>query len=209
MRIMMWIESLLCYAMNTGLARPEDHTVLLNRLLLLLQLDAYEASGEPLSEELEEILSGILDYACEKGRCEDNITARDLFDTRLMGELTPMPREVIGEFNRLYRQSPKQATDWYYRFCGDTDYIRRYRIAKDMRWKYASDYGPMDVTINLSKPEKDPKAIAAARTAPQSGYPKCQLCRENEGYAGRLNHPARENHRMIPIKIKGEDWYFQ
>ena len=209
MKIETYIDSLVSYAMNKGLALPEDHMILTNRLLEILQLDAYEPSDEPQSEDLEEILAGLLDYACEKGICENNVVARDLFDTKLMGVLTPMPREVIAIFNQLYEKSPEAATDWYYRFSGDTDYIRRYRIAKDMRWKYASDYGEIDITINLSKPEKDPKAIAAAKLAPQSSYPKCQLCAENEGYAGRMNHPARQNHRIIPITIAGSDWKLQ
>ena len=126
-----------------------------------------------------------------------------------MGALTPMPREVIRAFREKYAVSPKEATDWYYRFSCDTDYIRRYRIAKDMRWKYESEYGEMDITINLSKPEKDPKAIAAARNAKASAYPKCQLCMENEGYAGRVNHPARNNHRIIPITVNDSQWGFQ
>ncbi|MCI7639514.1 MAG: UDP-glucose--hexose-1-phosphate uridylyltransferase [Clostridiales bacterium] len=195
--------------MNRGLAEPVDHQVLTNRLLDILRLDDYELSDEPQSEDLEEILAGILDYAVAHGLCEDNITARDIFDTRIMGAVTPMPREVVRTFEEKYALSPEAATDWYYRFSCDTDYIRRYRIAKDMRWKYASDYGEMDITINLSKPEKDPKAIAAAKNAPQTAYPKCQLCRENEGYAGRLNHPARANHRIIPITVCGEDWCLQ
>ena len=203
------IESLVSYAMNKGLALPEDHTVLLNRLLEVLQLDAYEPTNEPQSEDLEEILGGILDYAVKKGLCADDIVSRDLFDTKIMGILTPMPREVIGIFRNLYQQSPEKATDWYYRFSCDTDYIRRYRICKDMRWKYESKYGPIDITINLSKPEKDPKAIAAAKNAPQSSYPKCQLCPENEGYAGRMNHPARQNHRIIPITVDGSPWCLQ
>ena len=209
MTIETYIDSLVSYAMNHGLAEPEDHQVLTNRLLELLALDAYTPSEEPQSEDLEEILKNLLDYACEKGLCEDNVVARDLFDTKLMGALTPMPREVIKKFRELYAQSPEAATDWYYQFSCDTDYIRRYRIAKDMRWKYESDYGAIDITINLSKPEKDPKAIAAAKNAPQSSYPKCQLCAENEGYAGRLNHPARQNHRIIPITVAGADWCLQ
>jgi len=209
MKIETYIDSLVSYAMNKGLALPEDHTVLTNRLLELLRMDAYEPSEEPQSEELEEILAGLLDYACEQGLCGDNVVERDLFDTRLMGALTPMPREVIAIFRELYEKSPEAATDWYYQFSCDTDYIRRYRIAKDMRWKYDSPYGLIDITINLSKPEKDPKAIAAAKNAPQSSYPKCQLCTENEGYAGRLNHPARQNHRIIPITIAGGDWRLQ
>ena len=209
MKIETYIDSLVSYAMNTGLAEPVDHQVLVNRLLDLLRKDDYEPSDEPQTEDLEEILAGILDYAVANGLCDDGITAKDIFDTRIMGALTPMPREVIATFRALYEQSPQMATDWYYQFSCDTDYIRRYRIAKDMRWKYASDYGELDITINLSKPEKDPKAIAAAKNAPQTAYPKCQLCRENEGYAGRMNHPARANHRIVPIEVCGEDWCLQ
>ena len=209
MKIETCIDSLVSYAMNRGLAEPVDHHVLTNRLLDILRRDDYEPSDEPQSEDLEEILSGILDYAVEQGLCEDNITARDIFDTRIMGAVTPMPREVVRTFEEKYAVSPAEATDWYYQFSCDTDYIRRYRIAKDMRWKFASDYGEMDITINLSKPEKDPKAIAAAKNAPQTAYPKCQLCRENEGYAGRMNHPARANHRIVPITVCGEDWCLQ
>ena len=203
------IDSLVDYALRTGLAMEEDRRVLTNRLLDLLHLEDYTGSGQGDCRDLEQILAGILDYACQNGLCEDNITARDIFDTRLMGALTPMPREVIRTFRERYAQSPEAATDWYYRFSCDTDYIRRYRIAKDMRWKYPSQYGAMDITINLSKPEKDPRAIAAAKNAPQSGYPKCQLCPENEGYAGRMNHPARANHRIVPIRVAGEDWCLQ
>ena len=209
MKIETYIDSLVSYAMNTGLAEPCDHMVLVNRLLDLLHMDDYVPSDEPQSEDLEEILAGILDYAVAKGLCEDGITAKDIFDTRIMGAITPMPREVIGIFRYLYLEDPVAATDWYYKFSCDTDYIRRYRIAKDMRWKYPSEYGEMDITINLSKPEKDPKAIAAAKNAPQTAYPKCQLCVENEGYAGRMNHPARANHRIIPIEICGQDWRLQ
>ena len=209
MTIETYIDSLVSYAMNCGLAEPEDHQVLVNRLLDLLRLDEHAPSDEPQTEDLEEILAGILDYAVEKGLCDDGITAKDIFDTRIMGALTPMPREVIRTFREKYAEDPVKATDWYYKFSRDTDYIRRYRIAKDMRWKYDSEYGELDITINLSKPEKDPKAIAAAKNAPQTAYPKCQLCRENEGYAGRMNHPARANHRIIPIEICGADWCLQ
>ena len=209
MKIETYMDSLVSYAMNRGLAEPVDHQVLTNRLLDILRKDDYEPSDEPQSEDLEEILAGILDYAVAQGLCEDNITARDIFDTRIMGAVTPMPREVIRTFREKYEASPVEATDWYYRFSCDTDYIRRYRIKKDMRWKYPSEYGEMDITINLSKPEKDPKAIAAAKNAPQTAYPKCQLCRENEGYAGRMNHPARANHRIIPIEVCGEPWCLQ
>ena len=209
MKIETYIDSLVSYAMNAGLAEPCDHVILVNKLLELLGKDDYVPCDEPQSDDLEEILKGLLDYAVEKGLCDDNITARDLFDTRIMGALTPMPREVIGIFNHLYNEDPVKATDWYYKFSCDTDYIRRYRIKKDMRWKYPSEYGDIDITINLSKPEKDPKAIAAAKNAPQSSYPKCQLCVENEGYAGRMNHPARQNHRVIPITMQGKPWCLQ
>ena len=209
MRIETYIDALVSYAMNTGLAQPEDHRVLVNRILDLLGKPDYEPSDEPQPDDIEEILKGILEYAVENGLCDDNITAKDIFDTRIMGAITPMPREIIRTFWEKYENDPVEATDWYYKFSCDTDYIRRYRIKKDMRWKYECEYGELDVTINLSKPEKDPKAIAAARNAPQTAYPKCQLCCENEGYAGRMNHPARANHRIIPIKICGADWYWQ
>ena len=209
MELTTYIDSLVSYAMNTGLAEPEDHQVLLNRLLELMGEADYTPSEEPQSEDLQEILEGLLDYAVEKGLCEDNILARDLFDTRLMAALTPMPREVIRTFREKYAEDPRQATDWYYQFSCNTDYIRRYRIAKDMRWKYGSAYGDLDITINLSKPEKDPMAVAAAKYAPQSDYPKCLLCPENEGYGGRMNHPNRGNHRIIPLDLDGEDWYLQ
>ena len=209
MQIETYIDSLISYAMNTGLAMPEDHMVLQNRLLEALGKDEYIPSHEEQIEDLEQILKGLLDYACANGLCEDNITARDLFDTKLMGLLTPMPREVIRTFREKFADSAEAATDYYYKLSCDSDYIRRYRIAKDMRWKYASDYGDLDITINLSKPEKDPKAIAAAKNAPQSSYPKCMLCVENEGYAGRMNHPARQNHRVVPITVAGEQWCMQ
>ena len=209
MQIETYIDSLISYAMNTGLAMPEDHMVLQNRLLEALGKDEYIPSHEEQIEDLEQILKGLLDYACANGLCEDNITARDLFDTKLMGLLTPMPREVIRTFREKFADSAEAATDYYYKLSCDSDYIRRYRIAKDMRWKYASDYGDLDITINLSKPEKDPKAIAAAKNAPQSSYPKCMLCVENEGYAGRMNHPARQNHRVVPVTVSGEQWCMQ
>ena len=204
-----YIDALVCYAMNHDLAQPEDHTWLVNRLLEVMEADDYEPSTEGLTENLDEILAGLLEDAVARGVCQDNITARDLFDTKLMGALTPPPREVRRRFAEEYAKSPEAATDWYYTFSQDTDYMRRYRIEKDMRWTYDSHYGPLDITINLAKPEKDPRAIAAAKNAPQSGYPKCQLCPENEGYAGRMNHPARQNHRIIPITVAGADWYFQ
>ena len=168
MKIETCIDSLVRYAVNCGLAEAEDQIVLTNQLLDILHMEDYAPSQEPLEENLETILSGILDYAVALGLCDDGITARDIFDTRIMGAITPMPREVIRAFREKYAADPVSATDWYYRFSCDTDYIRRYRIAKDMRWKYDSPYGEMDMTINLSKPEKDPRAIAAASTSARS-----------------------------------------
>ena len=153
MKIETYIDSLVSYAMNNGLADPLDHQVLTNRILDLLQKEDYEPSNETQTEDLEEILAGLLDYAVSKGICDDGITAKDIFDTRIMGAVTPMPREVIRTFREKYARNPVEATDWYYKFSCDTDYIRCYRIKKDMRWKYPSQYGELDITINLSKPE--------------------------------------------------------
>ncbi len=208
MNINAYIASLVQYGLRTGLIEEADRTYVTNQLLQVLELDSYEPA-EPEDLPLEDILKGLLDDAAARDVCADNITARDLFDTKLMGVLTPLPREVRKRFADLYAQGPQAATDWYYRLSQDTNYIRRYRIQKDLRWKTATEYGDLDITINLSKPEKDPKAIAAAKNAPQSGYPKCQLCPENEGYAGRMNHPARQNHRVIPITVAGSQWFLQ
>ena len=202
------ISALVQYGLDKKLIEPCDKAFIINQLLSILQLDSY-TPAESASMPLEVILRGLLENAVSRGVCKDDTTSRDLFDTKLMGILTPMPREVRSKFQELYAESPKAATDWFYKFSQDTDYIRRYRIQKDLRWKTATEYGNLDITINLSKPEKDPKAIAAAKAAPQSGYPKCQLCAENEGYAGRMNHPARQNHRIIPITIGGSPWYLQ
>ena len=203
-----YLTALVEYGLKTGLIQDCDRTYIINQLLMTMGLDSYEEEAAP-SMELEDILAGLLSDAVSRGVIEDNITAKDLFDTKLMGVLTPLPREVRAMFAALYAEDPQKATDWYYTLSQDTDYIRRYRIKKDLRWKTATEYGDLDITINLSKPEKDPKAIAAAKAAPQSGYPKCQLCPENEGYAGRMNHPARENHRIVPITVAGANWYLQ
>ena len=203
------IKDLVGYALRTGLIEEYDRTWAVNSLLKAMGMDSWEEPQQVKDRPLEDILKELLDDAAARGRIEDDTTSRDLFDTELMGRLTPRPAQVIREFQRLYQADPKAATDWFYRFSQDTDYIRRYRIARDVKWKAATPYGDMDITINLSKPEKDPKAIAAAKAAPQTSYPKCQLCRENEGYAGRLNHPARQNHRIIPITINQEDWFLQ
>lgn len=204
------IKKLVTYALEKDLIEPLDKVYATNRILEALALDDYEEPEDEFENvDIEETLGELLDYACEKGLCEDSVVYRDLFDTKLMGLVTPRPGEVNAKFSELYRSSPIAATDFFYKFSCDTDYIRRYRIARDMRWKAETEYGELDITVNLSKPEKDPKAIAAAKNAVQAGYPKCQLCRECEGYAGRVNYPARQNHRIMAIDILGESWGFQ
>lgn len=205
------IKELMAYGEKTGLVADEDKIYTINRLLEILQLEDYSDDGSEAEEmELEDILNGLLDFAYEHGALKENsITYRDLFDTKLMGALVPPPGTVIGYFRGLCDSSPEEATEFYYKFSQDTDYIRRYRIARDKKWTVDTEYGTLDVTINLSKPEKDPKAIAAAKNAKQSSYPKCLLCKENEGYAGRVNHPARQNHRVMPVTIDGKPWGFQ
>ena len=208
MEINGYISALIRYGLDRELFEPCDRTYIANRILEVLQLDEFQTEEVP-SLPLEEILRGLLDDAVRRGLCGDDITSRDLLDTKLMGAMTPAPREVRGKFAALYARSPECATDWFYRFSQDTDYIRAYRICKDRRWVTETPYGALDITINLSKPEKDPKAIAAAKNAPPSAYPKCQLCAENEGYAGRVDHPARQNHRIIPLALAGQPWYLQ
>lgn len=204
------IRQLVSYALDCGLIEKEDEIYCTNRLLEILELDEYNEPEEPLEKaELEDILNVLLDYAAEKEIIKNDVTSRDLFDTKLMSVFVPRPSYIINKFYSLYEKSPKEATDFYYRFSRDTDYIRRYRVSKDLKWKSESDYGELDITVNLSKPEKTPEEIAAAKKAKQSGYPKCLLCPENEGYAGRMNHPARQNHRIIPITIDGSEWGFQ
>ncbi len=203
------IDNLVNYAIDCELIGKEDRIFAINRLLEILELSEYEQPALPKSESLEQTLKNLCDYAVEKGIIEDSILYRDLFDTKLMGVLTPFPSQVIKKFNELYEKSPEKATDYYYKLSGDTDYIRRYRIAKDVKWKTNTEYGDLDITINLSKPEKDPKAIAAAKNAKQSGYPKCALCKENEGYAGHENAAARQNHRIIPIVMNNSQWGMQ
>ena len=205
------IAKLVQYGMEQGLLQEEDRIYAINRILEVLKLDDYQEQEQvPEHPDLEETLNELLDYAAEKGLMEHNsVVYRDLFDTKLMDCLMPRPSEVTAKFRELYQKSPVEATDYFYKLSQDSNYIRRYRIKKDMRWSVPSPYGDIDISINLSKPEKDPKAIAAAKLAKQSGYPKCLLCKENVGYAGRVNHPARQNHRIIPLKINGTDWGFQ
>ena len=205
------IYQLVSYALHTGLIEPCETTWAVNTLLDALKLDGFSGpapADRPV--ELAPVLEALLDDAYARGVLEeDSVVYRDLFDSELMGRLTPRPAQVIGTFRALCQEDPEKATDWYYRFSQDTNYIRRDRIAKDMQWKAETEYGELDITINLSKPEKDPKAIAAARNLPASAYPRCQLCAENEGYAGRVNHPARQNHRIVPITINGSPWFLQ
>lgn len=203
------IKQLVNYSEKHGLIAECDRNFAINSLLALLKLDFYEDT-EAAERTLSEILEEIDDYAVEKGLISDNtVTERDLFDSRIMGALTPRPSEVISKFRDLYCASPEEATDWYYDFSKSTDYIRTYRVEKDLKWSVPSAYGEIDITINLSKPEKDPRAIALAKNAPQNSYPKCQLCAECEGYAGNVSYPGRSNHRIIPVKIGGCDWYLQ
>lgn len=204
------IKKLVQYGIDTGLTPECERVYTTNLLLDLFQEPAYEEIVCDVSEiVLEEVLKELLDEACSRGIIEDSIVYRDLFDTKMMNCLMPRPVQVQKKFWEDYAVSPEKATEQYYKFSQDSDYIRRYRIKKDRKWTVDTDYGTLDITINLSKPEKDPKAIAAARNAKNSAYPKCQLCMENEGYAGRTNHPARENHRIIPITINESAWGFQ
>ena len=218
------VRKLTEYALATELIEKEDVIYTVNSLIGALGIEEYPGTEEEIIEGaasldgekiadgtmLEEILRVIIDYAAGKGLLDgSSVVMRDLFDTRIMGILVARPSEIIAKFRKVYAEDPVKATDWYYAFSQNTDYIRRYRIARDRRWKSETEYGELDITINLSKPEKDPKAIAAARNAAQSSYPKCQLCIENEGYFGRVNHPARENHRIIPITIRNSRWGLQ
>lgn len=206
------IKKLVEYGIQTGLTPESERIYTTNLLLEIFQEDNYEDTcidTSSVTEELETILKNLLDEAVKRELIQDSVVYRDLFDTKLMNCLMPRPAQVQAEFARRYEKSPEDATGYYYKFSQDSDYIRRYRVKKDMKWKVDSPYGEIDITVNLSKPEKDPKAIAAAKNAKASGYPKCLLCMENEGYAGRINHPARENHRIIPVTINDSAWGFQ
>ena len=204
------IRDLVEYGLRTGLVPACERNYTINLLLDLFREDEYTEPAEaPVCEDLEQILKGLLDEAVQRGIIEDSIGCRDLFDTKIMNCLMPRPAQVQETFWKKYEESPEAATDYFYQLSQNSDYIRRYRIKKDRKWTVDSPYGTIDITINLSKPEKDPKAIAAAKNAKQSSYPKCLLCMENEGYAGRMNHPARENHRIIPITVNDCPWGFQ
>ncbi len=204
------VERLIQLATDTGLIGEDERIWAQNAVLEALRADELPAAEVEDDAPLAAVLDALLDDAAKRGVLENNsVVYRDLLDTAVMGRLTPRPAQVTAAFAARYTESPQKATDWYYDFCRATNYIRTDRIAKDVRWKARTDYGEMDITINLSKPEKDPKAIAAARNMPQAAYPKCQLCIENEGYAGRVNHPARQNHRPVPITIAGAPWFLQ
>lgn len=204
------IASFVNYGIRKKLIEPADAIFVCNRVLAQIRRDSYIPEVASVTMQLHEILDILTQDAVNRGVCEDNVIARDLFDTALMGILTPRPSYVQHKFSQLQtEQGCQAATAWYYDFSCNTNYIRRDRIARDMKWVTSTQYGDLDITINLSKPEKDPKAIAAAQNAPQSGYPKCQLCIENEGYAGHMNHPARQNHRVIPLRINDSDWCLQ
>ena len=209
MKLYELIAALVQYGIDTGLTPACERIYTTNLLLDQFHEDDYEEPDAIPSLSLEEILEGLLDEACRRELIPDSITYRDLFDTRLMNCLMPRPSQIQETFRKKYAVSPKEATDYFYKLSQDSNYIRCYRVCKDQKWKVPSIYGDIDITINLSKPEKDPKAIAAAGKAKASAYPKCQLCMENEGYAGRVNHPARENHRIIPLTINDSQWGFQ
>ena len=203
------IAALVRYAEKNGLLEPGDHWYGVNALLEALGLEGYTEPETAPELPLRQMLDQLVELAREKGLCGEGVTQHDLFDTKLMGLLTPRPSWVNGRFWQLYAKSPEQATDWYYAFSQATNYIRQDRIARDQKWLAETEYGPMEITINLSKPEKDPAAIAAARLKAPSGYPKCLLCQENEGYAGRADHPARQNHRLLELELLGESWAMQ
>lgn len=202
------VKSLVRYAIDNEMIEKWDEIWAINTVCQALNMDSFE-DCEAENAELEDILASILDYAVENGLCEESVVYRDLFDTKIMGLLTPRPSEVISKFQFLYIRDKKSATDYYYKLCQDSDYIRRYRIKNDLKWITKTEYGDIDITINLSKPEKDPKAIAAALKMKATSYPKCLLCKENEGYMGRINHPARQNHRIIPMTLGGENFFMQ
>ena len=204
------VQELICYGIRHRLISDVDEIVVRNELMEALCLkDWKESCASQKSDSIDDILEPIIDYACKQGIIMDTADARERFDTKLMGIMTAMPREVIAEFERRYAVSAKDATDWYYRYSQELNYVRAGRIAKDLKWKYPCEYGVLDITINCSKPEKDPKDIAAAKRQRSTAYPKCQLCSENAGFAGSANHPARNNLRPVPVKVGSERWELQ
>ena len=204
------IQKLINYGLKTNLIEECDIFVVRNALMDALSLTSWEESSPAdTNESIDELLAPIIAYACENGIIADTANSKDLFDTKLMGFFTPMPREIAREFKRRYSASPKEATDWYFEFSKNTNYVRAGRIAKDMKWPFECEYGTLDITINRSKPEKDPRDIAAARNAKAASYPHCQLCADNAGFAGNANHPARQNLRPVSMQVNGEEWQLQ
>lgn len=209
-----YIYDLINYAINEKILEESDKNYSINQILDVLKLNSIKEEDSLILKNydklsLEAILKEILDFACQKGLIENNVVERDLFDTKIMSKLMPMPSQVIEKFRALYDKAPSLATDYYYNLSKASNYIRDYRVVKDKKWKVDTEFGKLDITINLSKPEKDPKAIAKAGLEKSSSYPKCLLCKENEGYAGNLNHPARQNLRLIPLTINGSRWFMQ
>jgi len=205
------LQKLIDYSIKKNLIESVDEIVIPNQLIEVLGLSDWQENDTKYTDEsIDEILDDIVSYACENGTIPDTANSRELFDTKIMGIVTALPREVIKKFDELYKESPAVATDWYYRYSQDLNYVRAGRIAKNLTWTYETeDYGTLDITINLSKPEKDPRDIALAKKQQSSSYPLCMLCPENAGYAGRFNHPARQNLRPIPMKVNGDEWQFQ
>ncbi len=204
------IRALVEYGLRHGLLEEDDALWARNRLLEIFGEPGYREEPAPEYPSLDALLDALVLEGVRRGVCEEGTAAHDLFDTKLMGVLTARPSETARVFEEKRRTSPEAATDWFYRFCGDVNYVRRGRSAKDIRWVYRSPrFGDIDITINKSKPEKDPKAIAAAKLQAASGYPTCMLCPENIGYAGRLDFPARQNHRAVPLHLRGGRWFLQ
>ena len=204
------VQTLIDYALKNELITADDIYVVRNRLMEALGLSDWEETAADCSgKSVDEVLLPLIEYACESGIIADTANSRDLFDTKLMGELTPMPREIVTEFRRRYADSPEAATDWYFDISKKLNYVRAGRIERDLKWQYESEYGTLDITINCSKPEKDPRDIAAAKTQKSVAYPKCQLCPENAGFAGHASHPARQNLRPVPMTVNGEPWQLQ
>ncbi|MBR1483187.1 MAG: galactose-1-phosphate uridylyltransferase, partial [Ruminococcus sp.] len=204
------IQNLIDYSIQHQLIDKTDELVIRNQLMDALHVyDWQDEAAGSADAPVDDLLLPLIDYACANGVIEDTTANRDLFDTKLMGIVTPLPREVIRDFRAAYEQSPEAATEWYFAVSQKTNYVRAGRIAKDLKWQSDSAYGALDITINRSKPEKDPRDIAKARVSASTAYPKCQLCAENMGFAGNQNHPARQNLRPIPLQINGEPWFLQ
>lgn len=204
------LQELINYGIKNNLIEKDDEIVVRNQLIDAIGLENWE-NPEEISEtrSVQAILDDIIGYSCKNGIIPETNASKDLFDTKIMGIFTPLPSSVRKKFYSEYENSPKNATEWYYKFSKDVNYVRSERIEKDIKWKYNCEYGELDITINMSKPEKDPRDIANAKKSKAVNYPKCQLCIENEGYAGRSNHPARQNLRPVPVEISGKEWYLQ